>query len=207
MLCLSHFLIRHRKREGQKWADILFWSTFCISVIMSQHFILSFFVLAPTHNVDGRVAQLLPAPSNMQTKGCCFDQVLKDGEPPPMDVLQHPQSCWAPDLVLGGLTLGERVNLFPIMKQNSHINTSLALKWLDTTAMLVFQVTRKSFWCRGAITKSGSSLEIASRQSRESVHVPGAIIISWHPLKRHFPLIHHDSSDESITVPQLWQRC
>lgn len=85
--CFSHFLLRHRKRKGQKWAGIVFRNRFCISVIMSQHFILSFFVLAPTYNADGRVAPLLPVPSNTQPKRCCFDQVLKNaGAPLPMYV-------------------------------------------------------------------------------------------------------------------------
>ena len=87
---LPSFLVKAREEKGQRWAGIVFRSRFYISAITSQHFMLSFFVLAPTHSVGRRAALLLPAPSNTQPKRCCFEQVLKDaGVPPPMDAPPH----------------------------------------------------------------------------------------------------------------------
>lgn len=86
------FLVEAQKKEkGSNEQRLFFRRSFCISVIMSQQFILSFFVLAPTHNVDGRVALLLPALSNTQPKRCCNHQALKDaGVPPPWMRLYTP---------------------------------------------------------------------------------------------------------------------
>lgn len=91
----------------------------CISATMSQHLILSGFVLAPTHNVDGCVVLQLPAPSNTQPKRCCSDQVTKDagvsdqvtkdaGVSPTTDVPYHSQSYQIPNLVFGDLALSIR---------------------------------------------------------------------------------------------------
>lgn len=140
------FLVKTCKGQ-QKWTGIVFRSRFCISVIMSQRFILSFFVLAPTHNVNVRVTLLLPAPSSTQPKGC-FDQVLKcaGGVLAPTNMPQHSQGCWALDVVFVGVALGKRgQNPFLIFRK-SHIDSGLALKCWDTMATLVFQENRETFW-------------------------------------------------------------
>lgn len=59
------FPVKAQKKRKAKVSRDCFESRFCVSVIMSQHLILSFFVLAPTQNAEGRIALPLPASSNM----------------------------------------------------------------------------------------------------------------------------------------------
>lgn len=111
------FLVKTRK-DQQKWTGFVFRSRFCISVVMSQRFILSFFVLAPTHNVNVRVTLLLPAPSSTQPKHC-FDQLLKcastHGYAPALPGLLSTGcgSCWCG-------SWQKEANLLPHLQEKSH---------------------------------------------------------------------------------------
>lgn len=136
------FLVKTWKGQ-QKWTGFVFRSRFCINVVMSQRSILSFFVLAPTHNVNVRVTLLLPAPSSTQPKNC-FDQVLNcaGGILVPMDMPQHSQGCWALNMVLVGVVLGKRGQISFLIFRKSHINSGLDLKYWDTMATLVFWENR-----------------------------------------------------------------
>lgn len=189
----SVFLISCQATERPAKMNVfVFRSRFCISVIMRQHFIPSFFVLAPTHNVNVWVTVLLPAPSSTQPKHC-FDQVLKcaGGALAPVDMLQHPQGCWALDVVLG-----KRGQIPCLIFRKSHTNSGLALKGWDTMATLLFQENSKTFWFKEEKINN-SCLEAASGRPRDSACARNVHhLLAF--LKRPFPQICHKSSYNGV---------